>query len=158
MSTRRAATGLAIFLLAAFSAGAIGSIFTASAIPTWYAALKKPSWTPPGWVFGPVWTALYLTMGVAAWLVWRRGGWAANRTPLTLFALQLAANALWSILFFGLHTPGAAFLEIVVLWSLILATALAFRRVSALAAWLLLPYLAWVTYAATLNFGIWRLN
>lgn len=158
MSIRRSAIGLAAFILAAFSAGAIGSIFTASAIPTWYAALRKPPWTPPGWVFGPVWTTLYLMMGVAAWLVWRRGGCAANRTPLILFALQLAANALWSILFFGLHAPGAAFLEILILWSLILATALTFRRVSSLAAWLLLPYLAWVTYAATLNVGVWRLN
>ena len=124
----------------------------------WYAALKKPAWNPPGWVFAPVWTTLYTMMAVAAWLVWQRGGFAAQRRPLGLFLAQLALNALWTPLFFGWHLPGLAFAEIVLLWLAIAATLIAFRPVSRVAAWLLAPYLAWVSFASFLNFTLWRLN
>jgi tryptophan-rich sensory protein len=149
---------LVVCIGASFAAAAIGSLFTSPAIPGWYASIVKPSWTPPGWLFGPVWSALYLMMGIAAWLVWRKAGFYAAALPLALFGLQLLLNALWSILFFGLGSPGAALLEIVVLWGAILATMLAFFRHCAPAGWLLLPYLAWVTFAAALNAAIWHLN
>ena len=124
----------------------------------WYASLKKPSWNPPGWIFGPVWSVLYQMMAVAAWLVWGRGGWSKQRRPLFVFLAQLALNALWTPLFFGWHRPGLAFAEIVLLWLAIAATMVAFRPVSRFAAWLLAPYLAWVSFAAVLNFTLWRLN
>jgi tryptophan-rich sensory protein len=149
---------LAACIGASFAAAAIGSLFTAPAIPGWYAALAKPSWTPPSWLFGPVWSLLYLAMGVAAWLVWRRAGFQAAAVPLSLFAIQLLLNALWSVLFFGLQNPGAALLEIVLLWGAILATTIAFSRHSAPAGWLMLPYLAWVAFAVALNASIWHLN
>ncbi len=124
----------------------------------WYDSLKKPSWNPPGWVFGPVWTALYMMMAVAAWLVWRQGGWGKQRNPLLTFLAQLALNALWTPLFFGLHWPGVAFAEIILLWMAIAWTIGAFWRVHRAAAWLLAPYLGWVSFAAALNFVLWRLN
>lgn len=124
----------------------------------WYAALDKPSWNPPSWIFGPVWTTLYLLMGIAAWLVWSRGGWSEQRRPLTWFVVQLALNALWTPLFFGLHWLGVATLEIVLLWIAIVVTLASFARVSRLAALLLAPYLAWVSFAAVLTFTIWRMN
>ena len=123
-----------------------------------YVAFEQPPWAPPGWVFGVVWPALYTLMGVAAWLVWTRGGWAVQRRPLTLFLVQLALNAVWTPLFFGAELRGWAFAEILVLWAAILATLLAFRRESRTAAWLLVPYLLWVTYAVALTFAVWRLN
>jgi tryptophan-rich sensory protein len=138
-----------------FGAAAFGGFFGPA---EWYATLKKPAWNPPGWVFGPVWTALYTMMAVAAWLVWQRGGFASQRRPLTLFLAQLALNAAWTPLFFGLRLPGLAFAEIMVLWLAIAATLTSFRGVSRPAAWLLVPYLAWVTFAAALNFALWRLN
>lgn len=147
--------GLIGWILLSFSAATMGALFMPG---EWYASLKKPSWNPPGWVFGPVWTALYTMMGVAAWLVWRRGGFAAQRRPLTLFLVQLALNAAWTPLFFGLRQPGLAFSEIVLLWLAIAATLIAFRPVSSAASWLLAPYLAWVSFAAALNFALWRLN
>lgn len=124
----------------------------------WYAVLKKPAWNPPAWLFGPVWTVLYIMMAVAAWLVWRRGGWTAQRGPLRLYLGQLALNAAWSPLFFGLKMPGLAFAEILLLLAAIVVTALAFRRVSPAAAWLFVPYIAWVAFASFLNFTLWRLN
>lgn len=127
-------------------------------IDGWYAALQKPSWNPPAWVFGPAWTVLYISMAVAAWLVWREGGWKAQRRALGLFLVQWVLNALWTPLFFGLHRPGLAFAEIVILWLAIAATLAAFWRVNKVAGVLLVPYLAWVTFAAALNFAIWRLN
>jgi tryptophan-rich sensory protein len=151
----RAALALAGWLLLCFAAAAFGGPFMPG---EWYAALKKPSWNPPGWIFGPVWTALYTMMAVAAWLVWRQGGWSAQLKPLLLFLAQLALNAAWTPLFFGLHQPGVAFAEIVLLWLAIAATLTAFRPVSRAAAWLLAPYLVWVTFAAVLNFSLWRLN
>ena len=124
--------------------------------PTWYATLAKPTWNPPNWIFGPVWTALYISMAVAAWLVWRKGGlW---QWPLALFAVQLALNAAWSWLFFGFHMPGAAFVEIVALLAAIVATTIAFWPKSMAAGILMLPYLGWVAFASVLNFTIWRLN
>ncbi|MHB1038308.1 MAG: TspO/MBR family protein [Pirellulales bacterium] len=117
--------------------------------------LTKPSWTPPGWLFGPVWSVLYLSMAVAAWLVWRKGNAVM---PLALFAVQLTFNAAWSWLFFGLHSPGMAFIDIVLLWAAIVATTIVFWRRSLVAGLLFVPYLAWVSFAGVLNFGIWRLN
>jgi tryptophan-rich sensory protein len=143
------------WLLLCFAAASFGALFTPG---DWYAALKKPAWNPPGWIFGPVWSALYTLMGVAAWLVWRRGGAAAQRRPLGLFLAQLALNATWSPLFFGLHQPGLAFAEIVLLWLAIAWTLTAFWPVHRTAACMLVPYLAWVSFAAALNFKLWRMN
>lgn len=145
-------------------AGLIGSVFTAPSIPTWYASLQRPEFSPPNWIFGPVWTTLYALMGIAAWLVWSSYAQASEnkrkqiRVALTLFGLQLVLNTLWSIIFFGWQNPGAAFAEISLLWLAILATIIAFARVSRPAAWLLLPYLLWVSFAAYFNYAIWTLN
>jgi translocator protein len=147
--------GLAGWLAACFAAAAFGGFFMPG---DWYASLRKPSWNPPGWIFGPVWTALYSMMAVSAWLVWKRGGFIAQRRPLGFFIIQLILNAAWTPLFFGLHKPGWAFAEIVLLWLAIAATMLSFRREHRLAGWLLAPYLAWVTFAAVLNFTLWRMN
>lgn len=138
-----------------FGVAGIGGLATAPNIPTWYAGLVKPAWTPPGWIFGPVWSFLYLSMAVAAWLVWRRGN---ALVPLTLFAIQLSFNAAWSWLFFGLHSPGAAFVDVVLLLVAIVATMLAFWLRSTIAGLLFVPYLVWVSFAVVLNFAIWRLN
>ncbi len=124
----------------------------------WYAALHKPAWNPPAWLFGPVWTLLYLMMAVAAWLVWCEGGWKAQGRALGLFVGQWLLNTLWTPLFFGLHLAGPAFGEIVVLWLVLAVTLHAFWRVRRVAGILLLPYLAWVSFAAALNFALWRLN
>ena len=158
MTPLRSIVGLLVWVGLSFAAGAIGSLFTGRAIPGWYAGLVKPSWNPPNWLFGPVWSALYLLMGISAWLVWRRAGLSGAALPLGLFALQLCLNAAWSIIFFGLHAPGAALVDIVLLWAAILATVLAFRPVVPVASLLLLPYLLWVTFAGFLNFALWRLN
>jgi translocator protein len=146
--------GLGGWILLPLLAGAFGSLFQPG---QWFAELAKPTWNPPSWVFGPVWTTLYILMGVAAWLVWRRGGPIA-RGALTLFVVQLVFNAAWSWLFFGLQSPGLAFLDIILLWLLIIVTTVAFWRVRMAAGVLLLPYLAWVTFATALNFAIWRMN
>lgn len=151
----RAGAGLVGWLLVTFAAAAIGSRFMPG---EWYAALEKPPWTPPSAVFGPVWTALYVLMAVAAWLVWKRHGFAGARPALGLYLVQLAANAAWSWLFFGRRDIAAAFADIVVLWLLIAATLVLFRRRHATAGLLLVPYLLWVTFAAALNFRIWQLN
>lgn len=147
--------GLTVFLVVCFSAASMGALFLPGA---WYAGLNKPSWNPPGWVFGPVWSALYTMMAVAAWLVWQRGGFGAQRWALTWFIIQLALNAAWTPLFFGLHLPSVAFGEMLLLWAAIVVTLRAFFQVNGLAGWLLAPYLAWVSFAAVLNFTIWRLN
>jgi benzodiazapine receptor len=150
---------LIICILVCVAAGFIGSLATMKSIPTWYAGLNKPSFSPPNYLFGPVWTALYIMMAAAAFLVWRRGFETGPvGIALIVFGVQLIFNILWSILFFGLKMPGLAFLEIVVLWVLILATILFFRRVSVAAAWLLVPYILWVSFAAVLNYSLWRLN
>ena len=140
-------------------AGVIGAIFTTPAIPTWYAALKKPPFTPPGWIFSPVWITLYLLMGVSAFVVWSKGwGDSRVRIALSLFVVQLVLNALWSLMFFGLRSPSAGFINIVVLWIFILLTMLYFFKVSTTAGALLVPYVLWASFAAVLNFSIWRLN
>ena len=140
-------------------AGVLGSLFTVNAIPAWYETLVRPSINPPPWVFGPVWTALYALMGIAAFLVWRKG-WNRRdvRAAIYVFIFQLIINAAWSIIFFGLHNPLAAFVDIVVLWLGILATMILFYRISRAAMYLLLPYFLWVSFAAVLNHSIWTLN
>lgn len=158
MSTTRQVIGLVLWMAVCFAAAGIGSRLTAPAIADWYARLNKPAWTPPNSVFGPVWTVLYLMMAVSAWLVWRRSGWAGAGGALVLFVAQLAINAVWTALFFGLKLPGAAFADIVILWCLIVITAVTFWRLTAAAGALLVPYLAWVSFAAVLNFAVWRLN
>lgn len=145
-----------LWVLAALAAGAVGGL--ASQPGEWYAALSKPSWNPPNWVFGPVWTTLYVMMGVAAALAWPGRGTRAGRVGFALFGLQLALNALWSWIFFRWHRLDLAFVELTVLWVTILGTIIAFRRIRPLAGFLLLPYLAWVTFAGVLNFTIARLN
>ncbi len=149
---------LLFLLVVCLGVGVVGAELTAVSVRDWYPTLHKPAWTPPDWVFGPVWTALYVLMALAAWLVWRRGGWVANRTALGLFALQLALNAVWSGLFFALRSPAGGFADILLMWCAIVATIGSFWRVSTLAASLLVPYLMWVTYAAALNGVIWRMN
>ena len=139
--------------------GGLGGWVTAQSVADWYPTLAKPAWNPPAWVFGPVWTALYVMMAVAAWLVWRRGPDApAVRAALVLFFVQLALNGLWSPLFFGLRAPGLAALDIAALWAMIALTTTAFFRQSRAAGLLMLPYLAWASFAAVLNFTIWRMN
>ncbi len=149
---------LAVFGVLVFGAAALGSIWTQSSVDTWYVTLAKPEWTPPGSVIGSVWSVLFVLMAVSAWLVWREEGIRGARVPLSLFAFQLVLNAAWSGIFFGLQNPGAAFIEIIALWLAIVATIIAFARVSRTAALLLVPYLAWVTFAGYLTWAIWRLN
>lgn len=148
---------LAWWLALCAAAGAVGAIASADA-PRFYAALEKPPWAPPSGAFGPVWTLLYLSMGIAAWLVWRERGWSRARGALGLFLLQLAVNALWSWLFFAWRRGGLALADIVVLGVLIVATLVAFARIRKLAAWLLVPYLTWVCFAAALNYSVWQAN
>lgn len=140
-------------------AGIIGSIFTAPSIPTWYTTLVRPELSPPNWIFAPVWTTLFALMGVAAFLVWQKG---LNRRDvkiaLSIFIIQLILNTLWSIIFFGLQNPGVAFMEIIFLWLAILTTMITFAKISRVAAWLLVPYILWVSFAAYLNYSIWILN
>jgi tryptophan-rich sensory protein len=121
----------------------------------WYAALNKPTWNPPSWVFGPAWTLLYTLMAVAAWLVWKRVGFSR---PLAFYFVQLALNAAWTPIFFGAHQLGWALVEIILMWIMILLTLLSFRRVTPTAGWLFVPYLAWVSFASFLNLTLWRLN
>ncbi|MFM1770034.1 MAG: hypothetical protein RJA22_2563 [Verrucomicrobiota bacterium] len=155
MCIPKQAAGWLGWVLACFAAAASGALFMPGA---WYASITKPSWNPPSWLFGPVWTTLYVLMATAAWLVWRQGGFAAQKRPLGWFLAQLVLNAAWTPLFFGLHWMGVALAEMLLLWAAILITLLAFRPLSRAAAWLLVPYLAWVSFAAVLNFTLWRLN
>jgi benzodiazapine receptor len=150
---------LVVSILACQLAGVIGSLFTAPAVPTWYAALRKPPFTPPGWVFSPVWITLYALMGISAYLIWRNGlGNKGVRIALGVFIAQLVVNALWSVMFFGLKSPLAGLITIAVLWILICLTTLLFLRISTPAGTLLVPYLLWVSFASVLNFFLWRLN
>jgi tryptophan-rich sensory protein len=150
---------IVVSVVIAQAAGGIGGLFTSSKIPTWYATLAKPSWQPPSWVFGPVWTTLYFLMGYASAMVWaRRGQSSVATTALVVYGVQLVLNVLWSILFFGAESPMLAFICIVALWFAIVLTMVLFWRVSHTAAWLMVPYLAWVSFAGVLNFTIWRLN
>lgn len=151
----RSLLGLIGWIALSFLAAAVGGLFRPG---EWYLSLDRPSWTPPGWIFPPVWTALYATMGFAAWLVWKERGWRAGAAPLAIFVVQLLFNAAWSWLFFGLHRPGLALFDIVALWIGILATVIAFWHVRPAAGALLIPYLAWVSFATFLNAEIWLRN
>ena len=146
------------FFLVTFAAAAIGGLSTGPSVRNWYPTLAKPTWTPPAWLFGPVWMVLYICIAIAGFLAWRRAGFGGAKWTLTLFAVQLILNAAWSWVFFGLHQPGWAFAEIILLWASILATTAALFTVSTWAGVLFVPYLLWVTFAAGLNFTIWRLN
>lgn len=156
-SRKQQVAGLAGWLIVSFIAAGIGGAASVQAGP-FYGQLVRPDWAPPGSIFGPVWTALYTLMGIAAWLVWRVGGFRAARPALTLFLVQLALNALWSWLFFGWHRGALAFADILVLWAAIVATMVAFWRIRPLAGALLIPYLLWVSFAAALNYAVWQLN
>jgi len=153
----RQIAGLVAWLLVAYAASSIGAVASVQA-RSFYGQLLQPSWAPPGWVFGPVWTALYGLMGVAAWLVWRSGGFRAYRAALGWFLGQLALNALWSWLFFAWRLGGWAFAEIVILLGAISITLILFWQARRVAGLLLLPYLLWVAFASALNFAIWQLN
>lgn len=149
--------GLAAWLILSFVAAAIGGAASIQAGP-FYTQLVRPDWAPPPWIFGPVWTVLYVLMGIAAWLVWRVGGFGAAKSALSLFLVQLALNALWSWLFFGWHLGALAFADVMLLWASILATLIFFWRITPLAGALLVPYLLWVSFASVLNYSVWRLN
>jgi tryptophan-rich sensory protein len=149
--------GLLGWLVATFAAGSVGAIASARSA-AFYGQLVQPSWAPPAWLFGPVWSVLYVLMAVAAWLVWRERGWRGAPGALGLFAVQLVANALWTWLFFVLHAGALSLGEIVVLWLLIAATIALFWSVQRVAALLLVPYLVWVSFAAALTVSLWRLN
>jgi len=145
-----------IAILICQSAGLVGSFFTVSAIPDWYAGLVKPSFNPPNWVFGPAWLVFYTLMGIALYLVWQK--MPASKLAVIIFLIHLAVNALWSIVFFCLKNPNWAFLGIIILWLMILALIILFYQIDKRASYLLFPYFAWVSFAAVLNFYIWRLN
>jgi tryptophan-rich sensory protein len=149
--------GLAGWLATAFVAAAIGAVASVDA-PSFYAQLARPAWAPPAGVFAPVWTTLYALMGVAAWLVWRVRGFSGAGGALLLFIVQLAANSLWSWLFFGWRVGAWSFVEVLLLWCLVVATTVSFWRIQKVAGALLVPYLVWVTFAAALTYSIWRLN
>jgi tryptophan-rich sensory protein len=143
------------FVAACFLAATTGAVFRPG---EWYEQLAKPSWRPPNWLFPPAWAILYFFIALSGWLVWRAAGFSGAALPLTLYSLQLGLNAAWSPIFFGMRRPDLAFGEIVLLWAAIVATLIAFYPIDKMAAWLLVPYLAWVTFAAALNFSVWRLN
>ena len=150
---------LVVSILIPLIAGFIGSIATFSSIPTWYTTLTKPTWAPPNWVFGPVWTTLFILMGIALFLVWRQGLWRRDvKIAIIIFAVQLVLNVLWSVIFFGLQSLTGGLIEIVFLWIAILATIIAFYRISKVAGILLLPYLTWVTIASYLTYTVYLLN
>ena len=155
----RKALKLIISILVCQGAGIIGSLFTSPAISGWYVGIQKPSFNPPNWVFAPVWTLLFLLMGISVYLVWNRGlGSKKTKTAILFFALQLTLNIFWSILFFGLQSPLYAFIEIIMLWLAILLTVISFYKISKTAAYFLLPYILWVSFALILNFSILILN
>jgi benzodiazapine receptor len=158
--TKRSGHAVALvgWLALCFAVAGISGAFSANAITTWYAALVKPDFNPPNQLWGPIWTVLYIMMAVAAWMVWKSPGSRARTRALVLFCMQLALNLSWSAIFFTRHQIGAALVEILLLWLAILATMLGFFTVRRDAAWLLIPYLAWVSFAAYLNWAIWKLN
>jgi tryptophan-rich sensory protein len=149
---------LALWIALCVGGGALIGVTTEGGDSPWYASLNKPSWTPPGWVFAPVWTTLYAAMGIAAWLVWREGGWRQQRLPIIVFLIQLTLNFAWSLVFFGLQQIAWALVDIVALWLLIVMAIRVFVRVQRAAAWLLAPYLAWVSFATVLNAAIVWMN
>jgi len=157
LTKQKQIAGLVSWLLICFTASAIGAVASIQA-KSFYALLAQPYWAPPAWLFGPVWTTLYTLMAIAAWLVWREGGFRTRRRALALFLIQLAFNALWSWVFFTWQLGAAALLNVLILWLLIAATIISFWRVSPLASSLLIPYLIWVGFAAALNYSLWQLN
>jgi translocator protein len=155
----RTAGFLVLSLALSFAAAGLGGLFTSTGIASgWYETLRRPDWAPPGWVFGPVWTLLYVAMAVAAWLVWWRTAWSDARYALGLYAAQLLLNAFWSFFFFYLRNPLAGLAELLVLWVFVLITTISFWRRVTVAGWLFVPYLSWCTFAAMLNAAIWWLN
>jgi tryptophan-rich sensory protein len=150
--------GLAVFIALNAAVSALGGWATAGSVGTWYVTLEKPSFNPPGWVFAPVWTALYLMIAVAGWRAWRRAAGAQRSLAFTAYAVQLALNLSWSFVFFGAQRIGAALAVIVALLAAILANAFLFWRIERAAGALLLPYAAWVSFATLLNAALWRLN
>ena len=150
--------GLVVSLTICAVASGIGGIITAGSVTTWYRTLQKPFFNPPDWVFAPVWTTLFVMMAVAAWRVWRVRHWPSTKTALMLHATQLVLNVMWSALFFGARSPGAALVDVVILLAFVLLTARAFHAIDRVAAWLMVPYAVWVAFATLLNVAIWRLN
>lgn len=155
---QRPRTVLLLIVAFTLAVGAVGSAITGPAIPVWYAGLAKPGFTPPDWLFAPVWTALYVMMAIAAWRVWRLPPDPVRHRGLLCWGVQLALNLIWSALFFGLRRPDLALVEIILLWLVIAATIALFLRRDRIAGLLLVPYLAWVSFAGVLNHAIWRLN
>ncbi|MFC1669961.1 TspO/MBR family protein [Spirochaetota bacterium] len=148
-----------ISILICLAAGMIGSVFTAQSVKGWYLTINKPVFNPPGWLFGPVWTILYILMGIALYLIWKSPKDTKNRTTaLTFFLINLVLNTMWSLLFFGLQNPFLAFIEIIIIWITLALSIFYFYRISKTAAYLLIPYIAWSSFAAVLNFYLWRLN
>jgi benzodiazapine receptor len=157
--TGRDAIKLVVSVVACQCAGAIGSLFTTPAIPTWYATLEKPFFTPPNWLFAPAWITLYLLMAIAAFLIWRKGlGQEGVKSALLIFLVQLVLNALWSVVFFGLQSPLWGMVVILALWVAILLTIIKFFKLSTAAGSLMLPYILWVSFASALNIAIFVLN
>jgi tryptophan-rich sensory protein len=157
MSRLRDLAGLAGWIVLCFTAAAVGGAASAGA-PGFYRELARPSWAPPAWLFGPVWTVLYGMMALSAWMVWRECGFGGASAALGFFLLQLGANSLWSWLFFSWRLGAVAFAGVLVLWILLAATMEYFRRIRPAAAAMLVPYLAWTTFAAVLTYSVWRLN
>lgn len=150
---------LVISILVPVMVGVLSGYFTESGVKGWYALANKPWFNPPNWIFAPVWTTLYVLMGIALFLVWKsQAEKSIKETAIILFGVQLALNFLWSIIFFKLQQPGWAFAEIILMWVMILLTILWFGKISPTAAWLLVPYISWVSFASILNYGIWKLN
>jgi translocator protein len=150
---------LVIAVAIPIAVGAISGFFTVTGVQSWYQTINKPSWNPPNWIFGPVWTTLYVMMGIALYLIWKSDSSdMLKKTAIILFAVQLTLNFFWSFIFFNQEQPGWALVEIIVMWVFILVTIFAFAQVSKPAAWLLVPYISWVSFATILNYTIWKLN
>lgn len=150
---------LIIAIAIPLAVGATSGFFTVTGVTSWYQTINKPSWNPPSWLFGPVWTTLYIIMGIALYIVWKSPvNDKLKKTAITLFAIQLVLNFFWSFIFFDQHQPGWALVEIIMMWVFILLTIFSFARVSKTAAWLLVPYISWVSFATILNYTIWKLN
>jgi tryptophan-rich sensory protein len=150
---------LVISIAIPVAVGAISGFFTISGVESWYQTIAKPSWNPPNWIFGPVWTTLYILMGIALYLIWKsESSDILKKTAIALFSVQLILNFFWSLIFFNQHQVGWALAEIIMMWVVILLTIFAFANVNKTAAWLLVPYIAWVSFATILNYTIWQLN
>ncbi len=152
-------TRLIISIAIPVVAGSLSGFFTVTGDGSWYQTIQKPSWNPPGWVFGPVWTSLYVMMGISLYLVWKSNAeQSLKKKAIIIFAIQLALNFFWSYIFFTLQSPGWAMVEIITMWLFILLTIFAFAKISKVAAWLLVPYISWVSFASILTYTIWQMN